>query len=86
MQHSMLFVLAAPVSVEEPGDEDSKMKDLILGATRALASILSAWNRMRSHKLIRARLLARSETTLPRRRPPRWLARCAHRPVRGVRR
>ena len=39
MQHSMLFFVAAPVSVEEPGDEDSKMKDLILGATRAVASI-----------------------------------------------
>jgi TetR/AcrR family transcriptional regulator, copper-responsive repressor len=36
--------------------------------------------------VIRARLLARSETTLPRRRRPRWLARRAHRPVRDVRR
>jgi hypothetical protein len=32
--------------------------------------------------VIRARLLARSETTLPRRRRPRWLARRAHRLVR----
>src|SRR5712692_4340670 len=30
--------------------------------------------------------LARSETTPPRRRRPRWLARRAHRPVRDVRR
>jgi len=36
--------------------------------------------------VIRARLLARSETTLPRRRRPRWLARRAHQPVRDVRR
>src|SRR5207245_1508658 len=36
--------------------------------------------------VIRGRLLARSETTLPRRRRPRWLARRAHRPVRDVRR
>src|SRR2546422_3559009 len=36
--------------------------------------------------VIRARLLARSETTLPRRRRPRRLARRAHRPARDVRR
>jgi hypothetical protein len=36
--------------------------------------------------VIRARLLARSETTLPRRRRLRWLERRAHRPVRDVRR
>jgi hypothetical protein len=36
--------------------------------------------------VIRARRLARSETTLPRRRRPRGLARRAHRPVRDVRR
>jgi len=35
--------------------------------------------------VIRARLLARSETTLPRRRRPRLLARRAHRLVRDVR-
>jgi NADPH:quinone reductase-like Zn-dependent oxidoreductase len=35
--------------------------------------------------VIRARLLARSGTTLPRRRRLRWLARRAHRPVRDVR-
>src|SRR6266704_3042737 len=36
--------------------------------------------------MLRARLLARSEATPPRRRRPRWLARRAHRPVRDVRR
>src|SRR5438093_11853796 len=36
--------------------------------------------------VIRARRLARSETTLPRRRRPRWLAGRDHRPVRDVRR
>jgi hypothetical protein len=36
--------------------------------------------------VIRAQLLARSETTLLQRRRPRWLARRAHRPVRDVRR
>ena len=36
--------------------------------------------------VIRAWLLARSETTLPRGRRLRWLARRAHRPVRDVRR
>src|SRR5215207_335361 len=36
--------------------------------------------------VIRARLLARSETTRPRRRRLPWLARRAHRPVRDVRR
>ncbi len=36
--------------------------------------------------VIPARLLARSGTTLPRRRRLRWLARRAHRPVRDVRR
>jgi hypothetical protein len=36
--------------------------------------------------VIRVRLLARSETTPPRRRRPRWLARRAHQPVRDVRR
>jgi hypothetical protein len=35
--------------------------------------------------VIRARQLARSETTLPRRRRPRWLAPRAHQPVRDVR-
>jgi hypothetical protein len=35
---------------------------------------------------IRVRLLARSGTTLPRRRRPRWLGRRAHRPVRDARR
>src|ERR1700738_897577 len=39
-----------------------------------------------SRCVIRARLLARSETTLPRWRRPRWLARRARRPVRDVRR
>ena len=34
--------------------------------------------------VIRARLLARSETTLPRRRRPLWLARRAHRPARDA--
>jgi hypothetical protein len=41
---------------------------------------------LRCGYVIRARLLARAETTLPRRRRPRSLARCAHRPVRDVRR
>ena len=41
---------------------------------------------VRRRRVIRARLLARSGTTLPRRRRPRWLARRAHRPVRDVRR
>ncbi len=36
--------------------------------------------------VIRARLIARSDTTPPRRRRHRWLARSAHRPVRDVRR
>src|SRR4029077_901521 len=36
--------------------------------------------------VIRARLLARSETTLRRRRRPRSLGRCAHRPGRDARR
>ena len=40
----------------------------------------------RCRYFIRARLLARSETNLPRRRRPRCLARLAHRPVRDVRR
>jgi hypothetical protein len=35
--------------------------------------------------VIRARLLARPETILPRRRRPRWRVRRAHRPVRDVR-
>ena len=39
----------------------------------------------RCRLLIRARLLGRSETTLPRRRRPQWLARRAHRPVRDAR-
>ena len=42
--------------------------------------------RARCGCVIRARLLARSETTLTRRRLPRWLARRAHRPVPDVRR
>jgi hypothetical protein len=42
--------------------------------------------RCRRGRVIRARLLARSETPLPRRRRPRSLARRAHRPARDVRR
>jgi hypothetical protein len=51
-------------------------------ASISIASIVLNWRRC----VIRARLLARSETTLPQRRRPRWLGRRAHRPARDARR
>src|SRR5206468_5589765 len=52
-------------------------RDLLVAAAQLRAGEIA---------VIRARLLARSETTLPRRRRPRWLARRARRPVRDARR
>lgn len=81
-------MIAVPVSGDKaegsPSAEAAAAKRSIAEVppllTRALRSIVP------TRCVIRARLPARSDTTLPQRRRPQWLARRAHRPVRDARR